>query len=292
VVGNAVWDETLHLVELPVPGSSVHVRRGVEGPGGKGLNQAVVLARAGVTTTFVAGVGRDAAGERLAAVCATEGLLADLIRCDGLRTDWSAILVAPGGENAVLTTSDCAGSLRVKDLAGAFVAAKPGELCLLQGNLASDTTEALIETARECGLAVALNPSPAQPGFRGLLASVDILFLNRTEALMFAGSEDPAAVRALGVRQVVVTKGSEGALLVTREGTEAVAAVPARSIDPTGAGDAFLGAALAHARPRGWQLDRSALAAGAAAAALTVGQEGAFASLPDREALAAIIASR
>ena len=58
VIGNAAWDETLHLAALPAPGASVHVRRGAAGPGGKGANQAVVLARAGVPVTLVAAIGR------------------------------------------------------------------------------------------------------------------------------------------------------------------------------------------------------------------------------------------
>jgi ribokinase len=292
VVGNAVWDETLHLAELPAPGASIHVSRGTEGPGGKGLNQAVVLARAGVATTLVSVVGRDAAGERLTAAASQEGLVARLMRRDDLRSDWSVVLVTGHGENAVLTTSDCATSLHPEEGVAALADARPDDLCLLQGNLADVTTEAVIAAARARGLSIALNPSPAQPAFRGLLASVDILFLNRDEARAFAGTEDPAAVRSLGARQTVVTRGADGALLITPEAAEAVTAVSARCIDPTGAGDAFLGAALAHARPRGWQIDRRALEAGAAAAAIAVGGEGAFASLPDREALAAIIARR
>ena len=110
VIGNAAWDEALHLAALPAPGASVHVRRGAAGPGGKGANQAVVLARAGVPVTLVATIGRDARGEALAAALTAEGLGGGLVRRD-VATDWSVILLTPDGENAVLTTRAAAEAL-------------------------------------------------------------------------------------------------------------------------------------------------------------------------------------
>lgn len=80
VLGNAAWDETLHLAAPLGAGASVHARRGSAGPGGKGLKQAVVLGRANVPTTLVAQVGRDAAGEAIAAAVVAEGLAAGLSR--------------------------------------------------------------------------------------------------------------------------------------------------------------------------------------------------------------------
>ena len=88
-----------------------------------------------------------------------------------------------------------------------------------------------------------------------------------------------------------MTQGADGALLVSRAAVEAVPAEPAQAVDPTGAGDTFLAAALAHAAPRGWRLDAAALRAGARAAALTVARAGAFAALPSREELAGIMAA-
>lgn len=292
VVGNAVWDETLRLDALPRPGASVHVRRGLSGPGGKGLNQAVVLARAGVQTTLVAVVGRDETGERIAQALAAEGLVRGLIRRTGKATDWSAVLVAADGENAILTTREAAeslGDLVVRDGLGS---ASPGDLCVLQGNLSLGASTTAVRTARKRGMAVAFNPSPIEARFVGLFRECDLLFLNRVEALACAGSVAPEALRALGARQVVMTLGGDGAMLVDAETVETVPAAPAAIVDPTGAGDAFMAAALAHAAPLGWRLDRAALAAGAAAAALTVSREGAFAALPSRAEMASIIAAK
>ncbi len=279
-MGNATWDETLHSCALPAPGASVHVRRGVEGLGGKGANQAVVLARTGVPVTFVAAIGWDARGDAVAGVLAGEGLAGGLLRVR-VATDWSVILVTDI-ENAVLTTREAALALTGEAVAAALAGARTGDLCLLQGNLSLETTRGAITAARARGMAVAFNPSPVDPGFAALFGDVDILFVNSDEAAAFGD-----AVASAG--SVVRTLGAEGAVL---DGTLHVPAVRAQVVDPTGAGDAFLGAALAVSREREWHIDQAALEAGARAAALVVGRAGAFGALPSREELAAFMSDR
>jgi ribokinase len=287
VIGNAAWDEVLHLAALPAPGASVHVRRGAAGPGGKGLNQAVVLARAGIATTLVAALGRDARGDALAAALAAEGLAAGLTRV-AAETDWSAILVTDAGDNAVLTTRAAADALDPAAATAALAPARPGDLCLLQGNLTPATTAAAVAAARAAGLVVAINPSPVDPAVAPLLPQTDLVVLNRAEAVALAGADTADALRRLAPL-VVLTRGAEGALRITATAAEPVAAVPVAVVDPTAAGDAFLAAALAHAAPRGWRPDAAALAAGAAAAALAVARPGAFAALPTRTELARLM---
>ena len=176
-------------------------------------------------------------------------------------------------------------------ITAALAGGRPGDLCLLQGNLGVAATGAAVAAARAAGMTVAMNPSPVDLGYAALFPEVDVLIVNREEALAFAGGMDPEALRALRTGQVVLTQGADGALLVSGAAMEAVRAEPARAVDPTGAGDTFLAAALAHAAPRGWRLDAAALRAGARAAALTVARAGAFAALPSREELAGIMAA-
>ena len=168
VIGNAAWDGGLHLDALPAPGASVHVRRGAAGPGGKGANQAVVLARAGVPVTLVATIGRDARGEALAAALTAEGLGGGLVRRD-VATDWSVILLTPDGENAVLTTRAAAEALDPATIVAALAGGRRGDLCLLQGNLSVAATGAAVAAARAAGMTVAMNPSPVDLGYRGPL---------------------------------------------------------------------------------------------------------------------------
>ena len=133
------------------------------------------------------------------------------------------------------------------------------------------------------------------PWLEGPARRADALFLNEEEARALTGRDGEATAPALsGEETVVLTLGAWGAPLASRLRVETVPAAPARAVDPTGAGDALMAAAPAHAAPRGWRPDAAAVAAGVRAAgvraaALTVGREGVFAALPTREELAAIL---
>jgi ribokinase len=286
VVGNATWDETLRAATLPQAGASVHVRWGAAGPGGKGLNQAAAMARAGAAVSLIAATGRDPRAAMIRDAVAPEGLAAELVALEGVATDWSCIVVGDDGENMVLTTSEAAGALTAEMIAEALTAAQAGDLLVMQGNLTAEATGAALRLARTQGMRTALNPSPAQGAFAPLLGLADMLFVNREEAQTFGGADALAA--ACG--QLALTMGADGAVLREDAQTVQIPAVRAAVTDPTGAGDTFMGVALAAARGRGWRLDAPALAAGARAAALTVARDGAFAALPTQAELAAIMA--
>ncbi|MGJ7440894.1 ribokinase [Aquipuribacter sp. MA13-6] len=151
--------------------------------------------------------------------------------------------------------------------------------------------------AREHGRTVVLTAAPA-PGratdVAALLDLVDLLVVNEHEAAALASERDHvSAARALaaGARDVVVTLGARGALLVDRDGT--VTPVPAprvEAVDTTGAGDAFVGA-LAAATALGAPLPE-ALRRACAAGALAVQLHGAVPSLPTRAAVDALLRRR
>lgn len=284
VVGNAVLDEAFRLDALPAPGASVLAVAAGRGLGGKGVNVAVAVARAGLPTRLVAAVGRDAAGAKLCALLAAEGL-------GGLRevdapTDRSLILIDAGGENAVVTTNAAALRLGPGDVAEALASARPGDLVALQLNLSPEATLAALRAARAAGCRTALNPSPLRAApWAAIWQLVDVAFLNAGEAEALGAAE----LRAAGVGRVVVTLGARGATMLGPEGEARVAAEPAVAVDPTGAGDAFMAVALASALRRGTDVDARALAHGARAAAFVVARPGAAAALPSRAEMAAIL---
>jgi ribokinase len=293
VIGNAAFDETLVVEEWPEPGASILGRMVAAGPGGKGANQAVVLARAGVATRFVAGVGADARGTAIRAALGAEPLTLDLVEIAGAATDFSLVLSGAEAENAIVTTNECAGALTPEMIRGALAEAAPGDALLVQGNLTGAATRAALAAGRARGLWTVMNPSPIRPWQRDLLALCDCVVVNTVEARTLAGGATGAGAarlfHALGVAEVILTRGADGALLSGPNGiAEAPAAAAARIADTTGAGDAFLGAALA-ARVRTGRLDPRALDAGARAAALTIGRRGAFAALPSEAEMAAIL---
>jgi sugar/nucleoside kinase (ribokinase family) len=75
---------------------------------------------------------------------------------------------------------------------------------------------------------------------RSALAELAILKLDDVEAEALAGGIEPEQLRTLGVAEVLLTLGSRGAVVVTRDSIAAVRPHATHgAVDPTGAGDAF-----------------------------------------------------
>jgi len=294
VIGNVAVDETISVSTMPEAGASILGREETRDLGGKGANQAVVMARSGLPTTLVAAVGEDFRAQTIRNQLASEPVEAKLLTLAGHSSDFSIIFTTPDGENAIVTTTDSAGSLTPDESIAALDTAAFGDLIVLQGNLSEATTRGLLAEARRRGLVTAFNPSPLQRYFSDLWPLIDIAFLNRGEAQSLTGSSDTAAAERLlqsGVRHVVLTLGGDGALLASRGA--AIATIPAVAtsvIDTTGAGDTFMAVALASAALRGVELDTRAIRHAAAASALTVSRRGTRSAFPTSDELQAILA--
>lgn len=153
--------------------------------------------------------------------------------------------------------------------------------------------------ARARGVRTILNPAPAVPGFETLLPLTDLCVPNETElealtALPTRGAADLHAaldaLRALGASAALVTIGSAGSVYRDKDRTEHVPAFAVPALDPTAAGDAYVGS-LAVSLAEGMPL-LAAMRRASAAAALAVTREGAQSSFPTREEVEAFLAGR
>ena len=295
VIGNVTIDETIIITELPVAGASTLGQIGSRDLGGKGTNQAVVMARCGVPTTLVAAVGNDARSVLIRQHLTGEPLISELVEIDGKSSDVSIIFRLPDGENAIVTITDAAQSLESIHVAPVLRLAEPGDLAIFQGNLSYQTTRNLLHQAKTLGMITAFNPSPLRPFFSDLWNLVDIAFLNRGEAQALTGATGKAAADCLiakGLRTVVLTLGSEGAILVNKQEAIIVPARQSNVLDTTGAGDTFMSVALASCVQRSCPLDRRAVEHAAQAAALTVARHGTLTAFPSPSELKKILASQ
>ncbi len=289
VVGNIALDETIRVTELPTPGASILGQEMSRDLGGKGANQAIMLCRAGLDCTLVAAIGEDARGTEIRERLAGEPLRAELITVPEVASDLSIVLAVEGGENSVVTTNAAATALTPERAVACLEAAQAGDLLALQGNLSAETTVAVLAEGRQRQLLAALNPSPLRPFFAELWPLVDMAFVNRGEAEALGGA---SSLLSAGVRVVVITLGSDGAVLVRGSDELRVPAHPCRVVDPTGAGDSFMATALASAARRGSALDDLSLRHAARAAALTVGRPGTVRAFPTSAELGAILSER
>jgi ribokinase len=200
------------------------------------------------------------------------------------------IVVQASGQNQIVVASGANARLAPRDVEAALGKQQGGYL-LLQLETPLDTVETAATIARQHGATVILDPAPAQPLPQSLLASVDVITPNETEANVLLGQrqaavsmeEAPGAARALlalGIDTVVLKLGEKGALVADRHGIRHFPAPRVDAVDATAAGDTFNGA-LAVALAEGRSL-AEAVAFANAAAALSVTRLGAQASIPLR----------
>ena len=295
VVGNVAMDQTFEVDALPQEGQSILGTQRSSELGGKGANQAIVLARCGVPVTFIGGVGDDAQADKLRQRLTQEPLDARFATLPGLATDLSIVMAEPRGGNIIVTTVDCARALDVATVMPVLDEASPGDFMVLQGNLSPRVTEELFDVAHRKGLKVVFNPSPAEAAFQPLLARAAMVFVNEAEAQTYTGHSGEMAVRALlsmGSQTVVLTRGAKGALLGLPSGSiEEIAAHPCDVVDTTGAGDTFQSVVLAAVMLAGGPVSRRALEVAAKAAGITISRFGTVSALPSRQDLASLLSA-
>lgn len=294
VIGNVTVDETIAIDDWPQPGASILGTQTARDLGGKGCNQAIVMARCGFPTTLVTATGDDFRAATIREQLSREPVACRLIQLAGLASDFSMILTTPDGENAIVTTTDCACRLSSNEACAALNNATASDLAILQGNLSDETTTITLKAAREKGMTTAFNPSPLRPYFGELWPLIDIAFVNQGEAQALTGADDAEAAKRLiaqGVRSVVVTLGADGALLMNADDALHLPGIACEVIDTTGAGDTFMAVALASAALRATVLDRRAISDASRAAAITIGRRGTHSAFPSSRELQSILAA-
>lgn len=289
VLGNATVDIVQRVARLPVIGETVLGKATLRCAGGKGLNQAIVAARAGATVDLVAPIGGDAEADLLRGMVAAEPLARMGWIVVDAPTDSSSIWVDTDGQNMIVSSAACVHALdahrveaEIKTRLGA------GDWLLLQGNLSRAATAAAVAGARARGARVTINAAPICFPYDDILPGCDLLVVNEVEAMTLSGMTEPVAgARQLARgRDVVLTLGARGAIAWQAESEILVPAPQVAAVDSAGAGDVLVGtlvAELAHGAPMA-----AALALAVAAASLSVTRPGTSTAFPTMPELAVL----
>jgi len=289
VVGSLNADLVTRLDRFPAPGQTVAALDFAVYAGGKGANQAYAAARLGGKVSMVGCLGQDAYGELLAKSLRDVGVnLSGVTREAEAPTGVALIALDASGENQIVVVAGANARLDPARLEASESSLAAAAVVLLQLEVPLATVTAAARIAHTGGAIVILDPSPAQPLPRELLACVDYLTPNQSElqtlAGRAAGGQVDRAARDLASGfgfKVIVKMGEAGALLVDGDREDVWPSVRVAAVDTTGAGDAF-NAALAVALSEGRSLadaGRWAVTAGA----LCVSRAGAQPSMPTRE---------
>lgn len=250
--------------------------------GGKGLNQSIALAKAGMEVYHAGMVGID--GQPFIDYLQKYGVRTDyLISHESLSTGHAIIQVAHG-ENCIILhggANEAIGFEQVDDVLKQF---EKGDLLLIQNEISS--LAYLIEKAHEKGMRIAFNVAPMNDKvFQYPLHLVDYLLVNEVEAKELAKcdcKENEAIImalqRAYPKAEMVMTVGSEGSYYIHGEEVIHQKAFKVEAKDTTAAGDTFTGFFLAMIL-QGSTI-KEALQMASKASSITVTREGAAQSIP------------
>lgn len=291
VIGSSNTDMVIRSPRIPVPGETIIGGSFFTNPGGKGANQAVAAARLGGKVVFVTRTGNDSFGKESFDGFRREGIDLTYASIDPLHPSGVALItVDDKGENTIVVASG-ANSMLTPDV---FEAKLPPmdshDTMLLQLEIPMDTVIRGAAYARQQNARVILNPAPACELTDDLLKNVSIITPNETEASFLSrvpvkGKDSAARAASLlqrrGPKTVIITLGSQGAIVLDGHELYPVPAPSVTAVDTTAAGDVFNGA-LAVGLAEGIPLDQ-AVEFACKAAAISVTRQGAQSSAPYRK---------
>lgn len=302
IVGSFVMDQIGTTSVFPREGQTVFGKEFYTAPGGKGANQAVQCARLGADVTMIGKVGADASGQTMLSACRESGVNTDKVLIDPAYPTGCSMIILEEGEdgqrkNRILVLPGANLGIRTEELEYLKEEVGQYDLVILQLEIPMEINVQVAQYAHAKGVPVMLNSAPSAPLPEELLACLTYISPNEHEAQDLTGVEiahentwvDEAAVKKAaailhgkGVENVLITLGSAGAAMVSNDAFQMSPAVEnVHAVDPTAAGDSFVGA-FCMAVCSGLDAEQAMCFANHTAA-ITVSRMGAMPSLPNLE---------
>lgn len=292
VMGSFVVDLMGRAPHLPVKGETVKGSTFKIGPGGKGSNQGVAAQRAGADVVMITKIGKDDFAGIALKSFENEGMDIRYIFQDEIHSTGAALIMVDENtsENEILVTLGACGYITNEDIERSREEIENSKVFLTQLETNVDAVEKAVEIAHKKGVMAILNPAPVQAIKEELLKKVDLLTPNEVEASILSGVEVKSiedaskAAKVLmekGAKNIIITLGSKGSLVVTKDKEKFVKSIRVNAIDTTGAGDAYNGG-LATALAEGKDIFEAAEFA-SIVGALSVTKIGTAPAMPYRE---------
>ncbi|NTE88824.1 ribokinase [Agrobacterium rubi] len=230
-----------------VTGTSWHPKSG-----GKGGNQAVSAARAGMATSMIGAVADDDFGRFLLANLDRKGVDHTFVRRDASQSTGMSVAIFDGeGDYGAVIVSGSNLTLGEADVAAARDLLSKTTLLVLQNEIPDAANVIGAKAVKQAGGRVLINAAPARALSNDLQPLIDILVVNAIEAEMLAntpvvetldGALAAAKILAQTYPEVVVTAGGAGVAYASRDGAETVIPAIKVNVESThGAGDEFIG---------------------------------------------------
>jgi len=292
VVGSYVVGLTIRAPRFPVAGETLIGRDFNLGPGGKGSNQAVGAKRLGAEPHLLVKLGQDAFAKSAIDLYELENMsTANVTEVPNADTGVAFITLNEFGENQIIIYPGANDLLMPDDVDEIEEQISQSDVVVSVLEINPETASRAMALGRKHGVLTILNPAPAQTLSKGILSNVDVITPNETELKILLGLapdengdvvEMARALQTMGVRNIVVTQGGSGVLIVDETGkVSQIPGIKVTVVDTTGAGDAF-NAGLATALGEGRTLMEACKFA-IAAGGLCCTKLGVIPALPSRE---------
>lgn len=290
VIGSLNMDFDVYTSHRPEPGETVMGKSMKMVPGGKGANQAYALARMNVKTAMIGAVGDDPFGQMLIHNLQTAGVDTSSIRLSSQETGKAFIEIDEQGQNYITVIAGANHDLDETLLLDHLDLFEQADAIVMQLEIPLPIVCQAAKLCRQKEKLLILDPAPAVKDLPAdLFPLVDIAKPNETELSILTGmptntrEEIVSAAKklhAMGVKNVMVTLGGKGTLLVQDSGIREFPAYPVKAVDTTAAGDCFLASFLSQFDGQDFS---AAIDFGAKAAAIAVTRPGAQSSIPSYE---------
>ena len=261
VIGSVAIDNTIFTQVLPGAGTTTIADSYFQNIGGKGANQACAALFLGSDVTFIGAVGNANNGE--------------MVKKLEEQTAENRILIIQGANN----------DIQIDDIKKNEDLFKKGDILLTQFESPIHTIEYVIKHAKEKEMLVIVNPAPIKKVDEKYYKYIDYFVPNEHELEALSGESDvikgAKILLTKGVKNVIVTLGSKGSVLVNENEIIEVAPHKVHAIDTTAAGDSYLGA-LVNKLAEGKNI-KAAMKFASKCSSITVTRKGAIVALPHKK---------
>ncbi|KAF0111980.1 MAG: ribokinase [Chloroflexi bacterium] len=294
LIGDLCLDIFLQIPAYPEKGGDGLAEKMVKQTGGSASNTAVALAHLGCEPRLITHTGNDLWAQQILATLVGEGVIIDqVVREENESTGITFLAVTPDGERTMFTYRGANALLNPSEItpetfADISMLHLSGYACLTRPQ--SDAVMKAVEIAGEKGIGITLDIG-VEPAYKmgdaliRMLPKLTLLILGESEACTIAATRSVSdAVNFLvdhGVKIVGLKQGKNGCQLTTREKQVHIPGFKVKTVDTTGAGDAFT-AAMIFGLSQKWSLETTGLLANAMGG-LAATRWGAGAALPGKQ---------